>query len=113
HQLLVTVAVDAHLRVGRLAGIGVAVAAAVALGTLTDVADAQAPAGDVHLVDALIAQVAVAVGPLPVPVVMELWPRDRLNRGRTAPQVVIDLGRRLIFALGPDRRPPLVAQPTG
>src|SRR5262249_1142496 len=52
-------------------------------------------AGLVHLVDALVAQVAVAVSVDPVPVVVEFRPHDRQLRGRAAPQVVVDAGGRL------------------
>ena len=57
-------------------------------------ADAEAPAGHVHLVDALVADVAVAVVPEPVPVVVDGAvltgvAHRRLVRGRAAPQVVV------------------------
>ena len=63
---------DHDLGVGRFAGVFVAQAAAVAEHALADVIAPQAPAGDVHLVNALVAQVAVAVVPEPVPVVVQL-----------------------------------------
>ena len=51
---------------------------------------AQPPAGDVHLVDALVADVAVAVVPVPVPLVVEAVRVERpLGRG-AEPEVVID-----------------------
>jgi hypothetical protein len=45
-------------------------------------ADAEAPAGDVHLVDPLVAHVAVAVVPVPVPVVVEAVAVERAFLGR-------------------------------
>src|SRR5205085_1376996 len=33
------------------------------------------------------------------------------DRGRSRPQVIVDVGRNLVIALGPDRVAPLVAQP--
>ena len=58
-------------RVGRLAVVGVAEPAAGGHHGLGQLVLAQAPAGQVHLVDALVAEVAVAVVPVPVPVVVE------------------------------------------
>ena len=80
--LAVRIIVDANLRVCRFAGIFVAQAAAVAHHAGPDVVDAQAPARHIHLVDALVAQVAVAVIPHPVPVVMQALARQRFDLGR-------------------------------
>src|SRR5262249_28517324 len=74
----------------------------------------QAPARLVHLVDALVAQVAIAVVPDPVPVVVQLLAHQRLLRRRAAPQVVVDrLRERLLLVYLADRRPELVAQAAG
>ena len=54
---------------------------------------AQAPQGHVDLVNALVAQVAAAEVPEPVPVVVELLPPQRLHRGRADPQIVIHAAR--------------------
>ena len=62
---------DGNLRVGRLLIVVEQEMAAHRLHPPRQ-ADAEAPAGHVHLVDALIADVAVAVFPEPVPVVMEI-----------------------------------------
>ena len=40
-------------------------------GNFVGIADAQSPARDIHFMDALVADVAVAVRPVPMPVVME------------------------------------------
>ena len=48
--------------------------------TLVGILHAQPPARDVHLVDALVARVAVAVIPEPVPVVVEAIARERRAR---------------------------------
>src|SRR5262249_49287023 len=71
-------------------------------------------AGLVHLMDALVAQVAVAVVPGPVPVVVQVLAQERLERGRAAPQVVIDrLGHRLLAVDLADAGAELVAQAAG
>src|SRR5262249_38870038 len=59
----------------------------------------QPPAGLVHLVDALVAQVAVAGVPDPVPVVVQPLAHQRLLGGGTAPQVIVHGGGRLLRAL--------------
>src|SRR5262249_13003728 len=94
----VAVVVNANLRVGGLAVVDVAEAAADTDDRFGQLVLAQAPAGLVHLVDALVAQVAVAVIPLPVPVVVEALAHQRLHRRRPAPQVVVDRGRDRLFA---------------
>src|SRR5258708_27582443 len=68
---------------------------------------AQSPARDVELVRPLVAGVAVAVGPLPVPVVVEAIAVERLDRRRAHPQVIIDLrqvigGVRSVVSLATD-----------
>src|SRR5262249_36597606 len=75
---------------------------------------AQAPTGHVHLMDALVAQVAVAVIPLPVPVVVEVAALQRPARSRPAPQVVVHgvgKGGRAFYPA--DRRSSLIAQRPG
>src|SRR5690606_31873531 len=59
-QLLIAVIMDADLGIGGFAGILVGEAAAVALHRLAQIVDAKTPAGEIHLMDALVAQVAVA-----------------------------------------------------
>ena len=78
---------------------------------LVRVGDAEAPAGDVHLMHALVADVAAAVIPLPVPVVVEAVARERLRGRRPHPHVVMDaLGHG--FGLGAaDRIAPVEAEP--
>src|SRR5262249_29907894 len=61
--------------------------------------------------NALIADVAVAGVPNPVPVVVEAIARERLHRCGARPQVVIDTGWDRFFRSAPDRVAPLVAQP--
>ena len=62
---------------------------------------------------ALVAQVAVAVGRLPVPIVVELGPGDGSHRGGTQIQIVVHARRRLEFARLADRLPQPVAQSPG
>src|SRR5262249_28121767 len=113
-QLAVAVVEDAYLGVGRLAVLRLHVEAPAQAdrrpGQLILV---QTPAGLVHLVDALVAQVAVAVVPHPVPVVMELLARQPLRlRRRAAPQVIVGRGRDLAALRRgrADAGPQLVAQ---
>src|SRR5438132_397225 len=89
-QLCVTVVKHADLRIGRLSIIYITEAAANADHRPRQLVLGKSPAGLIHLVDALVAEVAVAVVPEPVPIVMEFLPHERLNRRRTTPQVIID-----------------------
>ena len=96
-----------YIGVGRFAGVFVAPSAAVGRHPPAEAVFAQSPAGDVHLMDALVADVAAAVGPLPVPIVMELLARfsGRIGAGplqscnrrswglRTVPRGPIELRR--------------------
>src|SRR5947209_13691461 len=56
---------------------------------------AQAPARDIHLMNALVPEIAVAGIPEPVPVVMETVLRERTLRGRAGPEIVIHARRHL------------------
>src|SRR5262249_24104535 len=60
------------------------------------------PAGDVHLVDALVADVAVAEIPEPVPVVMDEVGVVGLEGRRPQPEVEVQLPRRLAEGLAAD-----------
>src|SRR5262249_9361021 len=71
---------------------------------------AQAPTRDIDFMDALVAEVAVAVSPVPVPVVVETILLERHLLRRALPQVVIDVSGRIADRLLPDRVPPLVAE---
>ena len=91
------VVVDDDLGVGRVAVVAVAEAAADAEGVAGQAGFAEEPAGDVHLVDALVADVAVAVEVNPVPVVVNgaVFRGVAVGRdeGRGAgPEIVIDCG---------------------
>ena len=109
-QLAIAVIEDANLGVGRLAVVDVTESAADANDTLGQLILAQAPAGDIHLVNALIAQVAVAVIPNPVPIIMQMFAHERLDGRRTAPEIVVDrLGDRLFSIDFPNAVPGLVA----
>src|SRR6185436_6992074 len=54
---------------------------------------AKAPARDIHFVNSLVAEVAVAGIPEPVPVVVEAVLGERTLRRRTGPKIVIHAGR--------------------
>src|SRR5262249_7417351 len=89
-QLAVAVVEEANLGVGRLPVVDPAEATAHAENAVAQFILTQAPTGNVHLMDALIAEVAVAVVPLPVPVVVETLAQDRTVRSGATPQVVVD-----------------------
>ncbi len=101
---------DGDLRVGGLALVGVAEPAAQAEDRLRQSGVGDHPAGLVHLVDALVADVAVAEVPEPVPVVVDQVGVERPFRGRPQPEVEVHLARRLARRLGADAVPRLVAQ---
>ena len=85
------VVVDDDLGVGVVAVVDVAEAAADAEDARGELHLAEEPAGDVHLVDALVAEVAVAGVPDPVPVVVEAACACSGQLGRrAAPEVVVD-----------------------
>ena len=121
---LIAVVVDGHFRIGGVARIDVlgilafgliAQPAAVGDHAVGLAVEAQSPAGDVGLVRALVAGVAVAIEPLPVPIVMKLRPGQlrRGVRGRAAPQIEIRLRRDRVIAQGANRLAALVAQTRG
>src|SRR5690606_29023413 len=69
---------------------------------------------DIHLVDALVAEVAIAGIPHPVPIVVELLAGERLLRGGSAPEIVIEsFGDRLFAFHFADAGAALVADATG
>ncbi len=74
---------------------------------------AQAPARHIDLVNALVAQVAVAVVPEPVPVVVKTILREGVLRRRAQPQVVVHARRHRLFRLAADGVAPLVAHAAG
>ena len=74
--------VDDHLRVGRLARVLVAEPPAVAEHRVAQAGQPHQPAADVDVVDVVVPQLAVAGVPDPVPVVMELRPREGDVGGR-------------------------------
>jgi hypothetical protein len=80
---------DHHLRIGGLAVVNVSQAASDAHDARREFHLADRPSRHVHLVDALVAQVAVAGVPNPVPVVMQSAPHEGQLRRRAAPEVVV------------------------
>ena len=118
-ELGVAVVHDGDLGVGRLALVAIAEPAAQAEDGLGErragAVPARArsrdqPAGNVHLVDALVADVAVAEVPEPVPVVMDQVGVIRLLRGRAEPDVEIELLGRIRDRFDADAAARLVAQ---
>ncbi len=126
HDALVAVVVDGDLGVRHIAGIDVVgilpfdvipQAAPVGDDGMGMALQVEPPARDIRLVGPLVAEVPIAVVPLPMPVVVQVracHPGRRLE-GRARPQVVVyGLGdRRGVVAQGADRAPALVAQPSG
>ncbi len=53
--------------------------------------DAESPARDVDFVNALVAEIAIARVPVPVPVVVEAVPVERTFLSRPEPEVVVDV----------------------
>src|SRR5579862_542054 len=72
--------------------------------------EAQSPARDVHLMNALVAEVSVACIPDPVPVVMKAIARKWFQRRRPSPEVVIDPGWNRLRRRVSNRVAPLVAK---
>src|SRR5207244_4006017 len=72
---------------------------------------AEEPAGDVHLVDALVAEVAATGVPDPVPVIVEPLATEGRHRGGTAPEIIIHFRRRGLRGVHlPDAGPPFVTE---
>src|SRR5262245_44667150 len=72
---------------------------------------AQAPAADVHLMNALVSDVAIAVVPVPVPVVVKAVGIERARGRGPKPQVVINSLRDGTVRLLADRVAPFVTKP--
>ena len=79
----ILVFVDTDLRIRCLTCVDIRKSSTVTLYGFTKIHFVQAPAGDVHLVDSLVAEVSVSVIPLPVPVVVELRAREGIHGCRT------------------------------
>src|SRR5215467_7756014 len=71
---------------------------------------AESPARNIHLVNALVADVAVSVVPEPVPVVVKMIPCEGLERRRAGPQVVVYAGGHGLFGSVSDGVAPFEAQ---
>ena len=112
-QLRVAEIHDRDLRVRRLSLVLVAEATAQADHALGERGAGNAPAGDVHLMHALIADVAIAGVPEPVPVIGHEILMIRLLRRWSEPQIEIQLLRRIAGLLEADAATRLVAQGTG
>jgi hypothetical protein len=94
------VRVEGDLAVGALTVIHIAPAVAEAHDALGQrVGVAERPAGHVVLMRPLVADVAAAVGPLPVPVVVELFPHDGQFGPWGGPELVIHRGGWLLRAI--------------
>src|SRR5207253_3505080 len=76
-------------------------------------AQTQSPSRDVHLVNALVPQIAVAIGPEPMPVVVEMITSKGPDRRRPSPEIVINPGGYGRSWRVADAVSPLKAQATG
>src|SRR6185369_2566902 len=72
--------------------------------------DAEARAGDVDLMDGLVADVAVASVPDPVPVIVEAVLGEGLHGSGAGPEVVVDAGGNGLLGSVADGRAPFVAE---
>ena len=95
HHLLLAVHVELVARAERIRRLLVVVEHELAAdgADLGRVRHAEAPSGDVDFVDALVAEIAVAGVPEPVPVVMEAVLGEVALRRRPGPEVVVDARR--------------------
>src|ERR1039458_6314187 len=73
----------------------------------------QAPAGHIELVNSLVAQVAVAVIPKPVPVVVQPVSRVLVLGRRSQPEIVVDARRHGFHRLAADGVAPFEAEAAG
>src|SRR5262249_9699474 len=101
-ELSLAVVKDAYLSASRLALVLEADASAEADDTLGESRTGDRPAGPVHFMDALVADVAVAEVPEPMPaVVHQVFVELLLARG-AGPDIEIQLRRRILGFLGAD-----------
>src|SRR5580698_6401190 len=75
-------------------------------------AQAHPPPRQIHLMDTLVSQIAIAVVPKPVPVVVEAIFRKCVLRRRSSPQIVVNALRNWPHGRLPDGVPPLIAEST-
>ncbi len=112
-QLGLAVVIDGNLRVGSLPLVFVAEAAAQADYTLGQRGVRNGPPGDIHLMDPLVADVAIAEIPEPVPVIMHQVPVMRLLRSRPKPDVEIQTVGGIRRLAGANTSAAFVAQTAG
>src|SRR5206468_2189736 len=93
-----------HLGVGGLLVVVVEILAPAAGDALGGV-EAEHPSGGVEGVDAVVAQLAGAVIPVPVPLVVKAVRVEGPLRGGAEPEVVIDALRHRLVGLAADARP--------
>jgi hypothetical protein len=70
----------------------------------------ESPAGDIHLVNALVAEIAVARIPDPVPVVVKAVVSERLQGRRSGPEVIVNPGWNRFLRCVSDRVTPFEAE---
>ncbi len=108
------VVVEDELCIGGFAVVGVAESAADGEDARGEVVFAEDPTGDVHLVDALVAEVAGACSPDPVPVVVEAFSAEGVGGCGSTPEVVVEGGWEGLRAVGfADGGAGLVAEAAG
>src|ERR1051326_781640 len=104
---------DDDLCVGRLCGVDVTETPAVADDGPAQAGDAQAPAANVRRVNVVVAQLAVARVPEPVPVIVKLGPGQLRHRRRAGPQVVIPARRDFTWPRASDGTAPAIDNAAG
>src|SRR6516165_9414478 len=72
--------------------------------------DTESPAGDIHLVNALVAEIAVTRIPDPVPVVMKAIAGERLQGRGSGPEVIVNPGWNRFLRRVSNRVPPFEAE---
>ena len=107
------VIVAGQQRVGRFLIVGGPYLPPIATAAFGHLRIAQPPARDAHFVHALVADVAVAGVPEPVPVVGEAQRVEGAHRRRAEEQIPVHAGRRRAVLLVADRDAALEAQPFG
>ena len=75
-------------------------------------AQAHAPSSHVHLVNTLVANIAIAVVPEPMPVVVEAIFRKCVLGRRSGPQIVVNALRNGLHGCLPNGVSPLIAEPS-
>src|SRR5439155_12941279 len=75
--------------------------------------DAKTPPANINRMNVIVAQLAIAGVPEPVPIIMKARPRQRAHWRRAGPEVVIHTGRNLVLTGAADGTPPSINNAAG